>query len=487
MRHAVMRATVPCTSLVVACVLAAIGLVPASAHAQPTRVIVLDFGGPGGSRVRAMAVRALSEQDGLEVVSRRDARRAADRLHARLDDARGVSAVAAEVHAQALVDGRVRRSHGHFVATVRVRRGADGEVIGHAELSALRSRDLARTVRRELWSQIGAALQQTQTAGSAHASDDPQSADTRADVGASDAPSSPDGNATPRGEAGMPSTGHEAPMATGAGTSARAHPAFELGGGLAFVTRSLAYNDDLFGQLRAYAVPGAPALRLEAAFYPGAAATSGPLSWLGVTGQFQYAFALSSANSTGVRYPTSFMAWSLGARLRLPLGAHALGLDVAYGQESFRVDDVQSADPTANTTPGVPSVRYSYVEVGPDATLALGGRVRLRIHAGYRHLLSMGDLNASSWFPRATGAGLSGGIGFGYRITRAFEARIAFDAQRYFFAFNPKPGDPRVAGGAVDQYFSGSVALVFHLDGAGAADGARRTNTSTNGSASTRP
>ena len=50
-------------------------------------------------------------------------------------------------------------------------------------------------------------------------------------------------------------------------------------GGVA--SRSLAWNDDIFGQLRPYNIGPAPILGGEITLHPGAFFTSGRLGWLG--------------------------------------------------------------------------------------------------------------------------------------------------------------------------------------------------------------
>ena len=58
-------------------------------------------------------------------------------------------------------------------------------------------------------------------------------------------------------------------------------------------------------------------------------------------------------------------------------------------------------------------------------------------------------------------------MGWSFSHMIGFEAALSL--QRYFMSFDPLPNDPgvrdsgRVAGGAVDQYVSGRVAMVIRL------------------------
>ena len=46
-------------------------------------------------------------------------------------------------------------------------------------------------------------------------------------------------------------------------------------------------------------------------------------------------------------------------------------------------------------------------------------------------------------------------------IVSGLEGRIVFDYERYFYAFQPIPGDAYVAGGALDQFFGVRLAVAY--------------------------
>jgi hypothetical protein len=120
--------------------------------------------------------------------------------------------------------------------------------------------------------------------------------------------------------------------------------------------------------------------------------------------------------------------------------------------------------------PIVPDVKYGFVKIGAEAAFLLG-KVTLGAKIGVRLLGSLGELE-TLWFPGATGTGLDAGIFGGYSLSDSLAVVAGVDALRYGFDFNAIPEDNRVAaGGAIDQYFVGSLGVRFQL-GAGSATAA---------------
>jgi hypothetical protein len=74
----------------------------------------------------------------------------------------------------------------------------------------------------------------------------------------------------------------------------------------------------------------------------------------------------------------------------------------------------------------------------------------------------------TDWFPNTKTKSIELGVFAGYGLSRAFDIVAAADLVRYAFDFNPIPPqtDPwskPVAGGATDQYITGSLALRYHV------------------------
>ncbi|MEL6187394.1 MAG: hypothetical protein AAFU79_22455, partial [Myxococcota bacterium] len=222
--------------------------------------------------------------------------------------------------------------------------------------------------------------------------------------------------------------------------------AVELAAALRLVGRNLSYNDDLFGGLRPYDLSAAPALRLEARWFPGAYVTDGLLSWIGVEIEADLLLGVDSSNPGGESFGTSAGGFLAGLRGRIPLGPHRVSISLGGGLDAFGLEDAEDG-----TDPGVPSVEYAFVRAGADGTFAILGALSLRAGVGWRQVLSSGELASSEWFPNASVAGVDAHVGAGYTLLPGLDVQAEFELRRYFASFDPEPGDFPVAGGAIDQ------------------------------------
>ena len=223
-------------------------------------------------------------------------------------------------------------------------------------------------------------------------------------------------------------------------------------------SRALSYNDDIFGELRPYDVVGAPAVGLSATWFPAAAFTDEWYRHIGLDIAGQYAFALSSQNADGETFPTSALQWDVGAYGRLPLGRHEIGLLLGVGGESFVIDDTASG-----VSPEVPGVSYVNARVGGRVRVFVTDGISVRAEGGYRFVFGAGAITDAEWFPRASIGAADAQVGVSYELAYGFYADVGFAMRRYFYSFNPEPGDPWIAGGAADQYFIGNVSMGWYL------------------------
>jgi hypothetical protein len=209
-------------------------------------------------------------------------------------------------------------------------------------------------------------------------------------------------------------------------------------------SRVLSYRDNVQAPLhaydiRAFAVAGAVALwplGRQALFVE----LDGELA-VGIDG---------STTTSGMAYTTHASEWS--AHLGYALGRF-LRVDAAYGEQRFSIEDGTMAQDL------VPAVRYRWLRPGLTATAPFSRNWTASAAFGFRYLVSTGDLAAAGWFPRSTGNGIDGAISVRYRLSQRLGLGARVGARRYFFAMNPKVGDPWIAGGAIDQYIDGAVQL----------------------------
>ena len=211
--------------------------------------------------------------------------------------------------------------------------------------------------------------------------------------------------------------------------------------------RRLRYNDDFDDRLRPSDLV-ANAVGIGASWRP-----LENLRNFSVIGRGELAVGVNgSRTSDGTAYSTSSSEWGLGVGFDLGIAAARIGVAVTYGEQRFAIDD----DPMMEL---VPDVTYRFARGGIVAAVPLAARWDLTVTAGWRQLLGMGGITDSKWFPRATGAGIDGSAGLGFHVTPWLEVQARLDLRRYFFAMNPEPGDPWIAGGATDQYVGGALGV----------------------------
>ena len=123
------------------------------------------------------------------------------------------------------------------------------------------------------------------------------------------------------------------------------------------------------------------------------------------------------------------------------------------------VDD----DPTL-VPPVPPDVEYKFVRLGVDGRVHVQ-RALLGAHFGYRRIRDAGEIQQANWFPRSSVGGVDAGVLGGYEIVRGVDLIAGFDFRRYFYSMNPEPGDPNIAGGALDEYIAGWGGIEYRMPG----------------------
>jgi hypothetical protein len=225
--------------------------------------------------------------------------------------------------------------------------------------------------------------------------------------------------------------------------------AFEIGG------RRFAYSDPITANTRDYDVFGAPMPSIAAEIYPAAGTTIPFVRDLGLTGSFSRAFGISSATKSGTKLGTTWMRAGGGLRARFRPGSNdgpMIGINGGINFTSF------TFDAPAALTASTPDVTYASLRGGIDARIPFW-RMAVLLDAGYDGALSAGTVQ-----DRFTGAkvgGLDFGAGFAILIAAGFEARLTAHYTRYFYAFDPVPGDAYVAGGALDEFLGLGIGVAY--------------------------
>ncbi len=184
---------------------------------------------------------------------------------------------------------------------------------------------------------------------------------------------------------------------------------------------------------------------------------------IGVGWEGRYNFAKAQLGT--VKLDTTWYEWEAYLRGRLHLGARgaspAIGFEGGYGRQVFTFKD---AGGLADSLPGV---NYHYLHVGLDGRVPVG-RVAVIAGAAFRHLLSkagpMGTTQVEAGsvgdhFPRAQISGLDARLGAALALGHNLEVVLVVSYVRYWAAFNSRPGDTYIAGGAIDHFIHSALGL----------------------------
>jgi hypothetical protein len=465
---------------------------PGSAAAERKRVGVPKFDGAQEAIVRKRAMQAL-KSEGYELVKSREIEAAVQSTGVSLDSNDGYKAIAKELALSAIVTGEVGRKK----ATLTVRNGADGSVLGEGSFAGANANKIAAEVGKGFWRRLGSAVQRGKVPSGAKA---PQKAavaeapeDREETGGAGEEAGEERGGKAEGGGAKEREVAEEseaAPRKKKRKKEAEAEEEkgkeeeeeeeeaggprptwLELGLGLSAFSRDLRYHQDATpGGLRAYKLGLGPAGVASIQVYPAALSTSGFVANLAVQIDIEQAFAISSTVGAttqfpnGATFPTIIHDYAAGARLRIPVGAHQLAASVTGGEHAFSFRSGTNAD---RTQLDIPDTIYRYVRPGVEARITVMPGLFIMAGGGYRIILnSAGQIHDDAkFFPHLTVAGVDFDLGASLRILPFLDVRVIADLRRYFYDMHSKAGDMSIAGGAVDQYLSVMGMAVLTLGG----------------------
>lgn len=397
----------------------------------PVDAAILPFDGPGAGQAERKVRAALRQRRGqVRLVPN-------GRVRGALADAGGdpksdedFVELARQLDAPALVTGRVTRRGSWWVVRVAVRNGANGSVIEDTAWRDKRAGRLTGRVRRQTWARLGDAFTKAEPADPAPPGQDEEVPPALQ----SDAPEAEGASEDTEPEKDTPSSGPQA---------------IRLSAGMQLLSRRFGWSDDLFTVLSGYELKAAPAAVVDATWFPGAHFTDGAFAHVGLHVRYMRAFGLKSEpsiNREGTSFDTRADQLELGLTGRIPLGKTELGVDAEYSRYRFELqvpEDVQRRPLT--------DADYESLRLGAGLSYRADTWFRLDLELAYLFLIDMGEIATEQWFPRAEGGGVNGRIVAAFPIDWGLEVRLAAELHRFFFDLNPRPGDPWVAGGAVDQ------------------------------------
>jgi hypothetical protein len=399
-----------------ALVLIALFLGPLDAGAQSARVLVR-VRGPGAGSIERAVGRALAPH-GYEMVTGR--RR----------------------EASLRVDGRVRARGGgkrrRLSVSLEVRR-ANGQVVGRLRVRGVSAQVAVERVEAELWPAIVASV-----------SDAAPEPEPVAEVRVEPEPRPEPPPREPVARVEVEAQAEPAPIDDPAGWRW-----LSLSVGPELYGRHYSYRDDIFEVLRAYDLTATPALTATAEVYP-VADRPGALAGLGLAGRFTHVPRFDTEDVAGSRYESKAQSYVAGARYRLHLARVEVAGALDYGSQTFSIAPVADAP-----DPDFPDARYRYLRAGIGAAAPLWSGLGVAAGIGYRQVLASGEIEDDDFFPRSSARGIDAELELSYALMLGFDVRAGAALERYGHDLDPEPGDPRVAGGALDQYPRFYVRLGF--------------------------
>jgi hypothetical protein len=435
-----------------------------STQALAAVVVVDNFTGAKKKEVREAVVSALSKGN-HEVVKKQSAR-----VPPPSDMSEYVKS-ATDNRAAAFVDGEVKQQKSGWSVKLTVRNGADGKVLGETTLKGAKLPKLLKKIDESAGEELDPVLEQA-SAPETKKEEPKEEAEAPEEPKPKKAVAQEETDEEREAKENEEAEARDRKRDSAADANGRKPVLLELAGGMQAFSRSFEYHQDVNGALHPYHLPLWPALEARVGYYPGAHFTRNMAANIGIiVGIARSLGASSSIGSNGQDYGTTMQEIVAGARFRLPIALHEIGVSFMYGNHSFSIDS--DHDPLGTAANGstvnrnyVPDAKYDYLRPGLDARLAFG-RLRFGVGLGYRVILGLGQLTSNEWFPHATAQALDGFVTAGYELTPGFYVTAGFDATRYALDMHTVPADRTAsrdfAGGAVDQYLTGRIGVEFRL------------------------
>jgi hypothetical protein len=418
-----------------------------ASSAEKTKVAVGAFEGAKSKEIRSAFIGALKKDGGYEVTDAEDVKGSAK--------PKAIVETARNLDVGFVVTGKVAKN---YTLKLRVLSGSSGNVVDEVEIEGGALAKLKKNIESTGASSVAGPLGKSKP-------EEPPSEEKPAAESDSSSGSSEE----------QPSESASAEVSSAGATSGLSpfditfglrpfHRVFEFRNTLADVR-----PNDGFSKLPRYELPLGPILFLDLNWFPASHFTQGAAEWIGIAGGYEKAIATKSVYGESTGNPTTLTTdeqqFYVGPQVRIPLGGHQLGLSGTFGQHTFALKD-ESKPPRKP----LPNVKYTYIRPRAEGLLRFGD-LMIGAHVGMRFVMGVGELKSNAWFPNVKTKSLEAGGLVGYRLASMLDLVAGFDWLRYAFDFNPAPARPAgyeswVAGGAVDEYLSGYLALRFHVPGA---------------------
>jgi hypothetical protein len=424
------------------------------APAQP-RLVVRPFTGAQAGKIRGAAVRGLRSEP-VEMFPNKQFEAKARSMGVNLKSEGGHVAPASALAVSGLIDGDVLYEDRVWSAYIRLVDGDSAEVISQHYYDASTSAALAKSVQANIGPDFHKDLRKLGVAV--------PSAAVAAPVAAA---------AAPRAEPTSVKKTEKAEPKPKTKTKRRSEDrpaAVDIELDFRVVHRTFNYKDDFRGDLRDYQLSAGPGVGVKFQYYPGAHFTAGVGAQFGIDFEWERLFKIDSTRRDAAgeeqSFPTESQQFLIGLRWRYPKGRWEPSDVLGYGVHRFSFGLSGPPVPDADNTAGIPSVKYEFVRLGGGFRVAIGKNEVFILGASiaFRGTFSVGGIGTNLWFPEAKANGMDALLMMGVALPKGFEIRLSGDYRRYGFELNPVPPPPEppyVAGGALDQYWSGALGVAW--------------------------
>jgi len=179
-------------------------------------------------------------------------------------------------------------------------------------------------------------------------------------------------------------------------------PRFRIAGGPGWRSRSLTIGAEEQGGVTQYSGVSDKSIGVDAAFYPFPwKRTDGQLSGIG------FSFGVDQSLGSTVtfddletvgEYAIDQHGWNAAVHYRAPLSSYfTIDGEVGYGNRTYNIDD-------APETFEVPNTAYHYLHGGAHLDMTVTDRASIGFGGNYFHVLDSGDLSSVDWYgPGSTG------------------------------------------------------------------------------------
>jgi hypothetical protein len=449
----------------------AVLLSSAAAEAAGKRIGVPKFEGAQEALVRKEVMKVLKAH-GFEVVGSRAMADAVSSTGASLDADDGLKTLAKELALSAIVTGEV----GPKRAKIVVHDGGEGSILGDGSFSGANPRKLGTEVGLTFWKKLGPDVGRGHVPSGAKKPSGAAAAEDETGAGgeAEGAAPKPKDDSSGSEAAVLPDEGapkkkkskvkmEEAPAEASAPAipSGRAWLDFELGMG--GYNRSLTFNQNLSPSLLSYTLGVGPIAVANVVMYPLDPLVGGLLGNIGLEGEIQQGFAISSTLSNGgPSFKDVVHDYAGGGRYRFTFGAeNDFYVSFTGGEDAFTFTG-RSGTNMLN----IPDTIYHYVRPGLGVDMAIGEGLSVALSGGYRVVLNNAGPQFLQFFPHSTVAGADAELVARYAVSDRFQVRAGLEWRRYWFAMHSVPSDVNtngvfIAGGAVDQSFAFTARLAI--------------------------